>query len=149
MLRSMSGEGKRIADATPRLSSTLPGACQRKAAVGFRQPGWRRCANSGNFRTCLSQLVWESTSPRKSITVRVVRIAEHGSDMMPSGTVKWFNAQKGYGFIQPDDGSKDIFVHISAVEQAGLSGLNDGQKISYDVEQGRQGKTSAVNLQVS
>jgi CspA family cold shock protein len=69
--------------------------------------------------------------------------------MMSSGTVKWFNAQKGYGFIQPDDGSKDVFVHISAVEQAGLRGLNEGQKVSYDLEQGRQGKTSAVNLQAS
>jgi cold shock protein len=68
---------------------------------------------------------------------------------MSSGTVKWFNAQKGYGFIQPDDGSKDVFVHISAVEQAGLRGLNDGQKISFDVERGQQGKTSAVNLRAS
>jgi CspA family cold shock protein len=65
---------------------------------------------------------------------------------MSSGTVKWFNGQKGYGFIQPDDGSKDVFVHISAVERAGLRGLNEGQKISYDIERGQQGKTSAVNL---
>lgn len=63
---------------------------------------------------------------------------------MPTGTVKWFNAQKGYGFIQPDDGSKDVFVHISAVERSGLGGLNDGQKL---IEAGRQpGKSSAVNL---
>ena len=68
---------------------------------------------------------------------------------MSSGTVKWFNAQKGYGFIQPDDGSKDVFVHISAVERAGLSGLKEGQKVSYDIERGQQGKTSAVNLQAS
>jgi CspA family cold shock protein len=53
---------------------------------------------------------------------------------------------KGYGFIQPDDGSKDVFVHISAVERAGLSGLNEGQKVSYDIERGQQGKSSAVNL---
>jgi cold shock protein len=65
---------------------------------------------------------------------------------MSSGTVKWFNGQKGYGFIQPDDGSKDVFVHISAVERAGLNGLNEGQKVSYDIEQGQQGKSSAVNL---
>ena len=65
---------------------------------------------------------------------------------MSQGTVKWFNAQKGYGFIQPDDGSKDVFVHISAVEQAGLGSLNEGQSVSYDLENGRQGKTSAVNL---
>ena len=66
---------------------------------------------------------------------------------MSSGTVKWFNAQKGYGFIQPDDGSKDVFVHISAVERAGLRGLNEGQKVSYDiVADKRTGKSSAGNL---
>ena len=66
---------------------------------------------------------------------------------MSTGTVKWFNAQKGYGFIQPDDGSKDVFVHISAVERAGLGSLNEGQKLSYELQPGQQGKTSAVNLQ--
>ncbi len=66
---------------------------------------------------------------------------------MSSGTVKWYNSQKGYGFIQPDDGSKDVFVHISAVERAGLSNLTEGQTVSFDVERGQQGKTSAVNLQ--
>ena len=67
---------------------------------------------------------------------------------MAKGTVKWFNAQKGFGFIQPDDGSKDVFVHISAVERAGLSGLNEGQKLSFELERGQQGKVSASNLQV-
>ncbi len=67
---------------------------------------------------------------------------------MANGTVKWFNGQKGYGFIQPDDGSKDVFVHISAVERAGLTSLAENQKISYELERGQQGKTSAVNLQV-
>jgi cold shock protein len=66
---------------------------------------------------------------------------------MSTGTVKWFNAQKGYGFIQPDDGSKDVFVHISAVERSGLGSLNEGQKIRYEVQQGQQGKMSAENLQ--
>jgi cold shock protein len=66
---------------------------------------------------------------------------------MPNGTVKWFNGTKGYGFIQPDDGSADVFVHISAVERAGMMGLNDGQKVSFDEERdARRGKTSAVNL---
>jgi cold shock protein len=65
---------------------------------------------------------------------------------MSSGTVKWFNGQKGYGFIQPDDGSKDVFVHITALERAGLRGLNEGQRVTYDLERGQQGKTSAVNL---
>jgi cold shock protein len=69
-----------------------------------------------------------------------------GDDAMSEGTVKWFNAQKGYGFIQPSDGSKDVFVHITAVERAGLTGLNEGQKVSFDLEQGQRGKTSAVNL---
>jgi CspA family cold shock protein len=66
---------------------------------------------------------------------------------MSTGTVKWFNAQKGFGFIQPDDGTKDVFVHISAVERAGMTGLNEGQKIQYEVQRGQQGKMSAENLQ--
>ena len=67
---------------------------------------------------------------------------------MTTGTVKWFNATKGYGFIQPDDGSKDAFVHISAVERAGLKSLRECQKVNYDVQAGKNGKTSAENLQV-
>lgn len=67
---------------------------------------------------------------------------------MTNGTVKFFNSTKGFGFIQPDDGSKDAFVHISAVERAGLSGLGEGQKVSYDLESGRDGKVSASNLRV-
>ncbi|MDE0173248.1 MAG: cold-shock protein [Defluviicoccus sp.] len=65
---------------------------------------------------------------------------------MPTGTVKWFNATKGYGFIQPSDGSKDAFVHISAVERAGLNGLREGQKIEYELVPGRDGRASAENL---
>ena len=66
---------------------------------------------------------------------------------MSSGTVKWFNAQKGYGFIQPDDGDKDVFVHISAVERAGLRDLREGQKVSYEIAQDRRtGKSSADQL---
>ena len=71
-----------------------------------------------------------------------------GEYTMPSGTVKWFNATKGYGFIEPDDGSKDAFVHISAVERAGLSGLNEGQKVQFELVQGQNGKASAENLVV-
>ena len=65
---------------------------------------------------------------------------------MSTGTVKFFNTTKGFGFIQPDDGSKDVFVHISAVERAGLGTLSENQKISFDLEKGNNGKTSAVNL---
>jgi CspA family cold shock protein len=66
---------------------------------------------------------------------------------MPTGTVKWFDGAKGYGFIQPDQGNKDVFVHISAVEQAGLRGLNEGQKVEYQEQQDRKsGKMSACDL---
>jgi CspA family cold shock protein len=68
--------------------------------------------------------------------------------LMAIGTVKFFNTQRGYGFVQPDDGSKDVFVHISALERAGMSTLSEGQKISFDEERGRDGRTSAVNIQV-
>lgn len=69
-----------------------------------------------------------------------------GVSIMATGTVKWFNGTKGYGFIQPDDGSKDVFVHISAVERAGMGTLSEGQKISFDLQRGQQGKMSADNL---
>ena len=65
---------------------------------------------------------------------------------MPIGTVKFFNASKGYGFIQPEGGGSDAFVHISAVERSGLTGLNENQRVSYDLEQDRRGKMSAINL---
>ena len=65
---------------------------------------------------------------------------------MANGTVKWFNATKGFGFIEPESGSKDVFVHISGVERSGLTGLADGQKVTYDLESGRDGRESAVNL---
>jgi CspA family cold shock protein len=67
---------------------------------------------------------------------------------LKTGTVKWFNATKGYGFIKPDDGSADAFVHISAVERAGYDGLNEGQRVQYELVPGRNGKSSAENLQL-
>jgi CspA family cold shock protein len=68
---------------------------------------------------------------------------------MSIGTVKWFNTQKGFGFIQPEDGSADVFVHISAVERAGVGNLQEGQKLTYELERGRTGKMAAVNLRMA
>ncbi len=68
---------------------------------------------------------------------------------MANGTVKWFNATKGFGFIQPESGSKDIFLHISAVERAGLSRIEDGQKVTFEIETGRDGRESASNLELA
>ncbi|MDV7142739.1 cold-shock protein [Tropicimonas sp. TH_r6] len=65
---------------------------------------------------------------------------------MANGTVKWFNATKGFGFIEPEGGKRDVFVHISALERAGISALDDGQKVTFDIEAGRDGRESATNL---
>jgi len=67
---------------------------------------------------------------------------------MTTGTVKWFNAVKGFGFIEPDEGGADAFVHISAVERAGLSSLSEGQKVEYELQRGKNGKSAAANLQL-
>lgn len=67
---------------------------------------------------------------------------------MPTGTVKWFNTTKGYGFIAPETGGKDVFVHISAVERSGLTGLADNQKVEYELEEGRDGREMAANLKL-
>jgi cold shock protein len=85
--------------------------------------------------------MWSGGRDERTVITFAIRI-----QTMAQGTVKWFNATKGFGFIQPDNGGKDVFVHISAVERAGLNGLNEGQKVSFDLEQGQQGKTSATNL---
>ena len=66
---------------------------------------------------------------------------------MSVGTVKWFNSTKGYGFIEPEDGGADVFVHITAVQASGMDGLQEGQKVSFDLEEAKNGKTNAVNLQ--
>ena len=102
-------------------------------------------------RTLLTQarriLRW--VTKKCSIPAALKRYQRKGS-LVPKGTVKWFNAQKGFGFIQPDDGGNDVFVHISAVERAGLSQLNEGQKVSYEtVISPKNGKASAENLKAS
>jgi len=107
-------------------------------------------------------LGWGAFFPSKITTLRRAGIAIDGArDLadvwgcrkrlpkeraMPTGTVKWFNSVKGYGFIQPSDGSKDAFVHISAVEKAGMQSLREGQKVQYELVPGRDGRASAENL---
>lgn len=101
---------------------------------------------SGNHVTplhCYSYLnVWTQ------VALYVFLFSNQRTNVMAVGSVKWFNPTKGFGFIEPEDGGADAFVHISAVEQAGLSGLQEGQKVDYDLETGRNGKSSATNLKV-
>jgi cold shock protein len=79
--------------------------------------------------------------------IAISRVAYMTGDLtMANGTVKWFNATKGFGFIQPEHGTKDVFLHISAVERAGLREIKDGQAVTFDVERGRDGRESATNL---
>src|SRR5256885_7346713 len=89
----------------------------------------------------LVQLNWKSRDPRATCSLE---------KKMATGTVKWFNGQKGFGFIQPNDGGNDVFVHISAVERAGLSGLNEGQKVNFELKTDKmRGKVSAENLSLA
>ena len=80
------------------------------------------------------------------VTYGALSLKRNREDSMSTGTVKWFNPTKGYGFIEPEDGGKDVFVHISAVERAGLSSLREGQKIEFEVVAGQNGKSSAENI---
>ena len=101
------------------------------------------------FRTSASVHSALSRSTQTEIA-RLPRIAgsakEQETTDMANGTVKWFNTQKGFGFIAPETGGKDVFVHISSLERSGMTGLTDDQKVTYDVEEGRDGRESAVNL---
>jgi CspA family cold shock protein len=88
-----------------------------------------------------------STLVQRGIAVPIRRRPrEKGDEPMPQGTVKWFNPTKGYGFIAPDTGGKDVFVHISAVQKAGLRTLNEGQKVGFQIEQQQNGRSAAVEL---
>jgi CspA family cold shock protein len=91
------------------------------------------------------QVTTPCSTGRRSIPIEDPR-RQKGDVSMPKGTVKWFNPTKGYGFIAPDTGGKDVFVHISAVQKAGLRSLNEGQKIGFEVEQQQNGRAAAVNL---
>jgi CspA family cold shock protein len=106
--------------------------CQR-TAVGMAHRRWRYY--------CVTARLCRDTHASFNINEEDISVAQRG-------TVKWFNSQKGFGFIQPEGGGNDVFVHISAVEQAGLSLLNENQKVSFDTETGRNGKVAAVNLKV-
>jgi CspA family cold shock protein len=106
----------------------------------------RRIADLENTIAAVMALIEE----REGVGEALMHPAVKGHPTMATGTVKWFNEQKGYGFIQPDQGGKDVFVHISAVERSGMRGLAEGQKVSYDVEADRRsGKESAANLRAA
>jgi CspA family cold shock protein len=116
--------------------------------------GGYRFANRGPRNSYRENIDWKpAVSTRRvflaigSVVAIGVSIVLKGSAEVTTGVVKWFNATKGFGFIQPDNGGKDVFVHISAVEKAGLSSLNEGAKVSF-AEMGNRGKTSAENLRV-
>jgi CspA family cold shock protein len=108
------------------------------------------------MQLCVDPTSLRIYTPLSTLSVLLLRFSlgcvgsNRGKRFVATGTVKWFNEQKGYGFIQPDNGGKDVFVHISAVERSGLRGLAEGQKISYEVEADRRsGKESAVDLKTA
>ena len=130
-------------------------ALQRKFSSAIRglglqtiapaQPAWRRA--SPEPRKPLSQTSGLVRGAGERVALVKKAFVRERVDMA-SGTVKWFNSAKGYGFIQPEEGGKDVFVHVSAVERAGLRGLNEGQKIEYELQDER-GRTAAVNLKAT
>jgi CspA family cold shock protein len=131
------------------------GVAPEPASLGLHSARLEPMFCSGTFRVGLPFSVTRLRARSVFPKLERIRAASCGSPFvwdtytMTVGTVKWFNGQKGFGFIQPDDGSKDVFVHISAVERSGLGQLKEGQKVSFDLERGQQGKTSATNLQAA
>jgi CspA family cold shock protein len=102
-------------------------------------------ATRSRLLTSIPEFDWQRSKPMGVVTATAE--TARGTLYMATGTVKWFNGQKGYGFIQPDEGGADVFVHISAVQRSGLNGLDEGQKISYEiVKDKRTGKSAADNL---
>ncbi len=135
--RAFEGEKCRVdnADYTP-LSSRQPGFSRKPSGAAAPSHSLR----AGRRRRSSFAKVWLLSGP-------VARATKFFEDRrMPSGTVKWFNTVKGFGFIQPDDGSKDVFVHVSAVDAAGLSGLREGQKLEYELVPDNRGRGAAGNL---
>jgi cold shock protein len=135
------------------LLDRLKGAQHALIEDAARQPGLpstaviRRIADLESTIAAVLALIEEL---RPSSGAALIHPAVKGHPTMATGTVKWFNEQKGYGFIQPDQGGRDVFVHISAVERSGMRGLAEGQKVSYDVEADRRtGKESATNLRAA
>lgn len=119
-----------VSDA-PRLANTRFGLVFLKSVIKCRAQGLRTTASeAGRCKTCPGPL----------------RATDKEEKAMPKGTVKWFNTTKGYGFIAPEDGGKDIFVHVSAVEQSGLTGLADNQPVEFDLIEGRDGRQMAGNI---
>jgi CspA family cold shock protein len=140
--------GSRLPAAVAGQQNLDPGGkpCQERAATGFRPDLLlTRC----RFLGCAYKISQNSDCCRSCDARRSVdRSVQRQEGLMPVGTVKFFNMQKGFGFIQPTDGSKDVFVHISAVQRAGMQTLVEGQKVSFDVVTER-GKTAASNLQAA
>src|SRR6516162_9725590 len=128
------------------VTTLLPGTGQ---APKFRQPLRRGSACSPRSCSSAGPAHRNHSEGRSVAHSRAPALLHDRTRIMATGTVKWFNTQKGYGFIQPESGGKDVFVHISAVERAGLSNLREGQKISFDSERDqRNGKEAAINLKV-
>jgi CspA family cold shock protein len=136
---------------TKRLKNNCPTlSCQfhEPAVYARHRLSAERCGPGGKPPYASNFTKIDATGRASSDAGSTSTLSMNGKSTMSTGTVKWFNTQKGFGFIQPDDGGKDVFVHISAVQRSGMQTLNEGQKISFEVVQDkRSGKAAAENLQ--